>query len=118
MVNSESPAIDISDLRVRRGKLEVLHDLSVCVPRGEVVGLLGPSGSGKSTLMRSIVGAQRITTGTVTVLGLPAGTSALRKRIGYVTQAASDLAEEQTAQTAAYSSEAAISRKSLFDYLG
>jgi ABC-2 type transport system ATP-binding protein len=74
---------------VRRGKSEVLHGLDVAVPRGQVVGLLGPSGSGKSTLMRSIVGAQRIAGGTVTVLGLPGGSPALRRRIGYVTQSAS-----------------------------
>lgn len=89
MVNSQSPAIVTTGLRVRRGKIEALHNLSVEVPRGQVVGLLGPSGSGKSTLMRSIVGAQRISSGTVTVLGLPAGSPPLRKRIGYVTQAPS-----------------------------
>lgn len=89
MVNSEQPAIDIRDLRVRRGKLEVLHDVSVTVPRGQVVGLLGPSGSGKSTLMRTIVGAQIIAGGTVTVLGTHAGAATLRRRIGYVTQAPS-----------------------------
>ena len=55
MMNSVSPAIATDGLRVRRGKIEALHDLTVDVPRGQVVGLLGPSGSGKSTLMRSIV---------------------------------------------------------------
>jgi ABC-2 type transport system ATP-binding protein len=89
MVNLDSTAIVTADLRVRRGKLEVLHDLSIAVPRGQVVGLLGPSGSGKSTLMRSIVGAQRIASGSVTVLGLPGGSPALRKKIGYVTQSPS-----------------------------
>src|SRR5580698_4439471 len=89
MMNSASPAIATAELRVRRGRIEALHDLTVEVPRGQVVGLLGPSGSGKSTLMRSIVGAQRIASGTVTVLGLRAGSPALRKRIGYVTQAPS-----------------------------
>jgi ABC-2 type transport system ATP-binding protein len=88
MMNS-SPAIATTGLRVRRGKSEVLHGLDVAVPRGQVVGLLGPSGSGKSTLMRSLVGAQRIAGGTVTVLGLPGGSPALRRRIGYVTQSAS-----------------------------
>ena len=86
---SSSAAISTNALRVHRGKLEVLPDLSLEVPRGQVVGLLGPSGSGKSTLMRSIVGAQRITAGTVTVLGLAAGSPVLRKRIGYVTQSPS-----------------------------
>lgn len=67
----------------------MLHGLSLSVPRGQVVGLLGPSGSGKSTLIRSIVGAQIIAGGSVTVLGHPAGSPALRKQVGYVTQAPS-----------------------------
>ena len=82
-------AVETTGLRVRRGKSEVLHELNIRVPRGQVVGLLGPSGSGKSTLMRSIVGAQRIAGGTVTVLGVPGGSPALRRRIGYVTQSPS-----------------------------
>lgn len=63
-----------------------------------IVGLLGPSGSGKTTLMRSIVGVQRIAGGSVSVLGSPAGSPALRRRVGYVTQQASvydDLTVEQ-----------------------
>jgi ABC-2 type transport system ATP-binding protein len=52
-----------------------------------VTGLLGPSGSGKTTLIRAIVGVQILAGGSVTVLGLPAGSADLRKRVGYVTQA-------------------------------
>src|SRR6185369_13264855 len=44
-------------------------------------------GSGKTTLMRAIMGAQAITAGNLRVLGKPAGHSALRRKIGYVTQA-------------------------------
>ena len=54
-----------------------------------MTGLLGPSGSGKSTLMRSIVGVQVIRSGSLRVLGLQAGSAALRPRIGYMTQAPS-----------------------------
>lgn len=54
---------------------------------GRVTGLLGPSGGGKTTLMRTLVGVQRGVTGTVSVLGLPAGSRGLRDRVGYVTQA-------------------------------
>lgn len=82
-------AVGIAGLRVRRGRAEVLHELTVEVQRGSLVGLLGPSGSGKTTLMRAIVGVQRISAGTITVLGQPAGSAILRDRIGYVTQAAS-----------------------------
>src|SRR5690606_9019050 len=49
----------------------------------------GPSGCGKSTLMRAIVGVQQVAGGDVTVLGQPAGSPALRSRVGYVTQAPS-----------------------------
>lgn len=81
--------IEIAHLRVVRGSREVLPDLSVSVPAGQVVGLLGPSGSGKSTLMRAVVGVQVVESGEVTVLGEPAGSPALRRRIGYVTQSPS-----------------------------
>ena len=82
-------AIHTEELRVRRGKKEVLHSVSFDVPSGSLVGLLGPSGSGKTTLMRAIVGVQRDVSGTVTVLGHPAGSAILRHRVGYVTQDAS-----------------------------
>lgn len=82
-------AIVIAGLRVRRGRTDVLHGLDLSIPRGQVVGLLGPSGCGKTTLMRAVVGVQKVKSGTVTVLGEPAGTAALRHRVGYVTQAAS-----------------------------
>lgn len=79
-------AIEVRDLVVNRGKREVLHGLSCAVPTGSVTGLLGPSGSGKTTLMRAIVGVQIVKSGTVTVLGEPAGAKPLRRRIGYLTQ--------------------------------
>ncbi|MCM6778310.1 ABC transporter ATP-binding protein [Nocardia sp. CDC159] len=82
-------AIEIAHLRVRRGAREVLHDISLTVPRGSITGLLGPSGCGKTTLMRSIVGTQLVAAGSVRVLGEEAGSPGLRARVGYVTQAPS-----------------------------
>ncbi|MCW2789764.1 MAG: Multidrug transporter ATP-binding protein [Aeromicrobium sp.] len=79
-------AIDIEGLVVIRGKNLVIPDLTVTVPRGSVTGLLGPSGCGKTTLIRSIAGIQRLQSGRVHVLGGPAGTTAARERVGYVTQ--------------------------------
>jgi ABC-2 type transport system ATP-binding protein len=86
---SEGEAIIVEHLRVQRGKRLVLPDLSVRVPTGQVVGLLGPSGGGKSTLMRSLVGVQVVAGGTITILGEPAGSAGLRRRVGYLTQAPS-----------------------------
>ncbi|WP_248580150.1 ABC transporter ATP-binding protein [Nocardioides sp. InS609-2] len=80
--------IEVHDLLVVRSGRDVLPGISLDVTPG-VTGLLGPSGCGKSTLMRSIVGVQQVRSGTVTILGTPAGDSTLRDRVGYVTQAAS-----------------------------
>ena len=86
-------AIQVEDLVVRRGDHEVLHGLGFSVPAGEITGLLGPSGCGKTTLMRAVVGVQIVERGQVLVLGEPAGSPALRQRLGhklgYVTQAPS-----------------------------
>jgi ABC-2 type transport system ATP-binding protein len=82
------PVIVIDHLRVIRGKRPAIHDLSVQIARGTITGLLGPSGCGKTTLMRSIVGTQILTAGSVTVLGHPAGSAPLRRRIGYMPQEA------------------------------
>ncbi len=84
-----SDAVTVRDLVVDRGHRRVLPGLSCAVPAGAVTGLLGPSGSGKTTLLRALVGVQRVRSGEVTVLGEPAGSPGLRRRVGYVTQAPS-----------------------------
>ncbi len=96
------PALAVSRLRVVRGGREVLHDVSLEVAVGTVTGLLGPSGCGKSTLMRAIVGVQIVASGEVRVLGLPAGSPELRRRVGYVTQAPSVYADLSVAENLRY----------------
>ena len=86
-------AVEIDDLRVRRGRQEVLPGISFSIPVGQVAGLLGPSGCGKTTLMRAIVGVQIVQAGRVVVLGEPAGTPVQRRRVAYVTQAPSIYAD-------------------------
>lgn len=76
----------VGDLSVRRGRRDVLAGLSCEVRTGAVTGLVGPSGGGKSTLLRAVVGVQAGVRGRLEVLGAPAGTPALRRRVGYVTQ--------------------------------
>ncbi|WP_296136066.1 ABC transporter ATP-binding protein [uncultured Tessaracoccus sp.] len=91
MMNSTAvePAVAVDGLVVHRGKVEVLRGVSCTLPRGSITGLLGPSGCGKTTLMRTIVGVQHLTSGTVTVLGLSAGDKELRHRMAYTSQAVS-----------------------------
>ena len=95
-------AITVSGLVVDRGRKRVLHELDFSVPRGQVTGLLGPSGSGKSTLMRAVVGVQQVRSGSVEVLGSPAGSPVLRDRVGYVTQAPSVYADLSVRENAHY----------------
>jgi ABC-2 type transport system ATP-binding protein len=95
-------AVEVRDLVVRRGRREVLHGISVAVPQGIVTGLLGPSGSGKTTLMRCLVGVQTFQSGTVTVLGRPAGTAQLRRTVGYLTQSPSIYADLTVRENARY----------------
>ncbi|TXS37301.1 ABC transporter ATP-binding protein [Streptomyces sp. OR43] len=89
MMNSSGAAIEARGLTVVRGSRTVLKGLGFTVEPGRITGLLGPSGCGKSTLMRAVVGTQAKVTGTLDVLGSPAGHPTLRPRIGYVTQAPS-----------------------------
>lgn len=88
-MNVNAVAVAIEELRVRRGDKLVLPGISLEVRPGVVTGLLGPSGSGKTTLLRAIVGVQIVESGAVTVLGIPAGSPELRRRVAYVTQAPS-----------------------------
>ncbi|KIA59861.1 ABC transporter ATP-binding protein [Nocardia vulneris] len=97
-----SAAVDVRNLCVRRGGRQVLHDVSLTIPRGSITGLLGPSGCGKTTLMRSIVGTQIVESGEISALGLPAGSAALRHRIGYVTQAPSIYSDISVHENVAY----------------
>ncbi len=88
-MDASATAIETRGLVVRRGGTTVLPGLDLQVAAGRVTGLLGPSGSGKTTLLRAIVGVQVVESGTVTVLGEPAGSPGLRRRVAYVTQAPS-----------------------------
>lgn len=73
MVNSDGMMIDLDDVHLtlpsEAGPVDILRGVSLSVPRGEAVGLVGPSGSGKSTLMAIIAGLERPSRGRVGVAG-------------------------------------------------
>jgi len=95
-------AIAVDDLVVKRGGRLVLAGVTAHLPAGSITGLVGPSGSGKTTLMRAIVGVQKIESGTVTVLGKPAGHPVLRRTVGYLTQAPSVYSDLTVRENARY----------------
>ena len=51
---------------------------------GEIIGVIGPNGAGKTTLLRMIAGETTISSGTISVRGLRAGTRLARRAVGYV----------------------------------
>jgi ABC-2 type transport system ATP-binding protein len=78
------PAIEVTDLRKRYGRVEALAGLTMTVGRGEVFGFLGPNGAGKTTTVKLLLGLARPTGGSGKVLGAPIGDLATRRRIGYL----------------------------------
>ena len=53
----------------RRGDVAALSDVSLTIPRGQMVSIVGPSGSGKSTLLNLIGGLDRPTAGEIRIDG-------------------------------------------------
>jgi len=71
------------------GAFKALDTVSLSLPEGRITGFIGPSGAGKTTLIRVLVGRQKLTSGSATVLHLPAGSGKLRGRFSYMTQSLS-----------------------------
>ena len=63
--------LELRDLRVSYGQVEVLHAVNVTVDRGEIVTILGANGAGKSTMLLSISGLVRPTSGGIFFEGRP-----------------------------------------------
>ena len=81
-------AIDVRGLRKRYGTLQVLDDLDLAVPRGELVALLGPNGAGKTTTVEILEGYRGWDAGDVRVLGMHPSRdrAALHARVGLMLQ--------------------------------
>jgi ABC-2 type transport system ATP-binding protein len=77
------PVLVLEGLTKSYGARRALDDLSIEVPPGQVVGLLGPNGSGKTTAMRVVFGVIDADAGTVSYGGAPV-TPAVRRRFGYM----------------------------------
>jgi ribosome-dependent ATPase len=84
------PVVVVDDLTHRYGKVVALDHLSLSIPSGLMVGVVGPDGVGKSTLLALAAGSKKLQTGKVTVLGGDIGSVAHRRaacpRIAYMPQ--------------------------------
>lgn len=89
---SASPLIDLQNLSVRFGRQTVLRDVSISVPAGQTLAVIGESGCGKTVLLKTIIGLVAPTAGAVEFDGRQFSTlserdvSAQRTRFGFVFQ--------------------------------
>ena len=66
---TESPALELSDIAIRFGGVQAVDNVSLSVLAGEFVGLIGPNGAGKTTLIRIIAGILQPDQGQVKLSG-------------------------------------------------
>jgi phospholipid/cholesterol/gamma-HCH transport system ATP-binding protein len=91
---SETPLIELRDLGVSFGRHAVLRDISLSVPRGQTLAVIGESGCGKTVLLKIIIGLLQPTGGHVIFDGQPIDQlnekdlTALRTRFGFLFQGA------------------------------
>ncbi len=88
-MTGSADAVTIDDLSVRFGDEVAVDGISLNVPGGTILGLIGPSGAGKTTTVRVLTGALEPTSGSVRVLGETPRSfrRQTRERIGYMPQA-------------------------------
>src|ERR1700676_3404622 len=86
MPDPEPPAIEVSHLVKTYAGVTAVHDISLPVPKGEILGFLGPNGAGKSTTMRILTGFLAATSGYVEICGFPVATrpEEIKRCVGYM----------------------------------
>ncbi|MFN5756118.1 MAG: ABC transporter ATP-binding protein [Planctomycetia bacterium] len=90
----ESPMLEIDDVSVQFGSQPVLRDISLTIPAGETLVILGESGCGKTVLLKTLIGLVRPTRGEVRFEGQSLGRmterqlATIRTRYGFVFQGA------------------------------
>jgi ABC-2 type transport system ATP-binding protein len=83
------PVIEIEGLkksfrsRLRRREVAAVRDVSLRIPRGSVVAFVGPNGAGKTTTIYALLGLVRPDSGSIRLLGQPAGSIEARRRVGF-----------------------------------
>jgi ABC-2 type transport system ATP-binding protein len=76
--------IETRNLMKRYRRIEALRGVSLRVEEKEIFGLLGQNGAGKTTLIKILLGITKETAGEASLLGQPARTAAVHRRVGYL----------------------------------
>jgi zinc/manganese transport system ATP-binding protein len=81
---AETPVLSLRSATLAFGDRELWRNLNLEVQRGEFLAVLGPNGTGKTSLLKTILGQQKLSSGTVEFLGEPVGRGS--RKIGYIPQ--------------------------------
>src|SRR5580698_8833009 len=91
--NNRTP-VEVTDLRKSFGGQKVLNGITLSVPQGQTLAVLGRSGTGKSVLLKLLVGLQPPDSGSIRIAGEEItgletrALNEIRKKIGYLFQQA------------------------------
>ncbi|WP_426173894.1 ATP-binding cassette domain-containing protein [Massilia sp. TWR1-2-2] len=87
-MKSTDAAVATTRLNLVRGDASILKSITLDIPAGAVVGLVGRNGAGKSSLLRCLAGVTELSSGTASLLGCRSSglTDAVRERLGFVAQ--------------------------------
>ena len=93
-IDLQDSILEVKDLSVTRSGKRIIEDVNLSVKKGEFIGIVGPNGSGKSTLLLAILGILNPEKGSVSIYGSQPMSRNLNGKIGWVSQAASNLPSE------------------------
>ncbi len=88
-----SAVIEVENVSFSYGDTQAVEDVSLTVPEGTFLGLIGPNGSGKTTLLHLMIGLRTPDSGNIRLFGQPAAEFEAGERIGYVSQRSTDRGE-------------------------
>lgn len=83
-IDDHSPVLSLRAASLSFGDRELWRNLNLSVAPGEFLAVLGPNGTGKTTLLKTILGQQRLTSGSIEFMGEPVRRGS--SRIGYIPQ--------------------------------
>ncbi|MET4782848.1 ATP-binding cassette domain-containing protein [Glaciihabitans sp. UYNi722] len=82
--DTETPVLSLRSATLSFGDRQLWQNLNLDVQPGEFLAVLGPNGTGKTSLLKTILGQQKLTSGSIEFLGSPVGRGS--RKIGYIPQ--------------------------------
>lgn len=78
--------VKVSNVVKKYSNITILKNINLTIKKGEIIGLIGPSGSGKTTLIKSIMGMEKIDSGSIELLDKKIPNLEVLNHIGYMAQ--------------------------------